>query len=300
VTLRVTVGVTLGVDTGDEMHEPGGRDANPDARGNTSADLRVAGEGGAPSGMAPSTTEVDDAATVPYRSFPWPLVAGVLAAVLLLALGAGIFANRYLRQPTVIVPPPTSAAVAVATATPAAPAATSASTTVMPLVADPTTTPPPRSPSTPTVAAAAPATTAAAAVTPIPTSRPTVSPALVEELDRAYEHYWQVRAEALFDLDESRLPEVMADEHLEAVAKFIAELRSENRAVQTKVTHSYMFTSISPVEARILDTYVDNSVYVDPGSGARLSEPVGNSLKELYTMSKSDGAWRVVSVIRSQ
>ena len=48
----------------------------------------------------------------PYLSLPWPLVVSILAAVLLLALGVGLYANRYLR-PENRIPPPTEVARAI-------------------------------------------------------------------------------------------------------------------------------------------------------------------------------------------
>ena len=40
----------------------------------------------------------------PYLKLPWPAVAGGLAVMLLLVLGIGLFANRYLRPQTAIQP----------------------------------------------------------------------------------------------------------------------------------------------------------------------------------------------------
>jgi hypothetical protein len=270
----------------------------------------------------PAQAEAPAAAESSYLKLPWPLVAGGLAAVLLLALAAGLLANRYLRQPIVVLPPATevplaaptpsvasagttdalgtrsvatqsSLAAATATVGPAATvgmAATAQATAQVVAVATQTAVP---------AATAEPVATAVPVGTAMPTGRPTVSPALVDEIDQAYERYWQVRAEALFDLDESRLPEVMAGEHLAAAGRLIRQLRAENRAIETTVKHSYVLVDVTLDSVQIADTYVDNSVYIDPESRARLSEPPGNTLKELYQMNRIDGDWRVVSLARS-
>ena len=63
----------------------------------------------------PKRPEAEDS---PYLKLPWPLVAGGLAAVLLVALAAGLLANRFVRQPTVVLPPPTAVSIAAATPNP--------------------------------------------------------------------------------------------------------------------------------------------------------------------------------------
>jgi hypothetical protein len=265
VTLGVTGGVTLGRADWEQMDEP----------------------------HVPDETEPG-----PYLRLPWPLVAGGLLAVLGLALAAGLLANRALREQLTLPTPTPPAAVALATATPlptvAAPPTPASTPTVPP-------TPPP---ATATAAPATPSPLPATATPPVATSpspspRPTVDPALADEVSQAYQHYWQVRAEALFDLDASRLPEVMAGEHLAAAERLIDELRSEGRALQTKVTHRFAVVRASADSAQIADSYLDESFYVDPQSHDPLTGPVEDRLQELYEMNKIEGSWRVVSLARS-
>src|SRR5437870_4829466 len=175
----------------------------------------------------------------PYLRLPWPLVAGGLAGVLVLALAAGLFANRYLRPQVSVVPTPISP---VAAAPPPAPTSVPAPTVA------PTPTPAPAA--TPLVLATAAAPTATAqpviaavspttAVTsiPTPTARPTLDALMVAEVGKAYENYWQVRAQALLELDKTHIDEVMAGAHLASVAQRIDELSIENRAIKTAVDH---------------------------------------------------------------
>jgi hypothetical protein len=122
----------------------------------------------------------------------------------------------------------------------------------------------------------------------------------VDEITRAYEHYWQVRADALLTLDATRLPEVMDGDHLLAVERLVQQLRSEGRVIETDVQHSYVVVQSGTDDVQVVDTYVDNSVYLDAQSHAALSQPTGESLKELYRMNRIDGTWRVVSLVRSQ
>jgi hypothetical protein len=231
----------------------------------------------------------------PYIRLPWPLVAAALGGVLLLALGLGLYANRYLRPQVGIVPTP----IATAAAAPA-PASTVVPTPAPTLLITPAPTsvsvplsPPPTS--GPTISPSSANSTPFIA----PTIRPTVSPDLVDELGNAYQHYWDIRAVALLDLDSSRLSEVMAGDHLVAVEKLIEQLRTEGHALLTDVDHKYAIVSASADEAEIADTYTDSSVYVDPSSHEVLSQPANDVLQEQYRMTRIDGTWRVVSLVRA-
>jgi hypothetical protein len=131
---------------------------------------------------------------------------------------------------------------------------------------------------------------------PLPT--PTVSPVLAAEVGDAYQAYWQVRAQALYDLDTSHLPEVMSGDHLIAARDLVTQLRTEGRAIQTNVSHNYVVISATDTNATIADEYLDNSVYIDLTSHADLSKATGTTVREEYKMEKQDGSWRVVSLLR--
>src|SRR4051812_46904644 len=90
----------------------------------------------------------------PYLKLPWLAVAAGLAIMLLVVLGIGVYANRYLRQPTAITgPTPTNVVLAVAVSTvlavtPQVPATEAAVPRATGTVAPPTQTPiPPPTPS---------------------------------------------------------------------------------------------------------------------------------------------------------
>src|SRR5207237_10507699 len=141
-----------------------------------------------------------------------------------------------------------------------------------PVVAAPTAPPPPAGAARQSVAAtptpiAVPTAIAVFATqmpgtsTPVaaPTPRPTISPELTAVIGDAYQEYWQVRAEALYDLDASRLQEVMAGDHLAAVQERIDELRADGHAIQTDVDHKYVIVEATDDNAKLVDTYVDQS-----------------------------------------
>ena len=238
-----------------------------------------------------------------YIRLPWPTVAAVLAVVLVGALALGLFANRNLRSPVAVEP--TSAPIAASTAA----ARTVQSAAAIP----PTATVVPRPPTVEPTAVQAPlvtatpmsaqvsttATPAPLAPSPAATPRPTVSPEIAAEVAVAYEHYWQVRAEALFDLDTSHLDEVMADDHLAAAQELVGQLKSEGRAIRTDVSHNYAIVQGNATEALIIDDYVDRSTYLDAGSRETLTKPTNGSLLEQYRLRKIDGVWRVISLVRA-
>jgi hypothetical protein len=102
------------------------------------------------------------------------------------------------------------------------------------------------------------------------------------------------------DLDPTHLAEVMDGDYLGGTVRRIDELRSEGRAIKTRVTLSYSVLQVSSVNARIVDDVMDNSVYVKVGTEDALSEPTGDQLRILYSLRKIDGAWKVVDSVRSE
>jgi hypothetical protein len=224
---------------------------------------------------------------------PWQVVAGGLVLVLLVALGLGVYANRYLRPQTLA--PATVVAAATGLATPApvvvptAQPATVAATEVPKPVVISVSTP------TPLVVATAEPTNA-----PSPSAMPTIAPELAAEIDAAYQHYWQVRAEALYDLDTSHLGEVSAGEHLSALEEFVAELRANGRAVLTKVDHDLALLRATATFARIEDVYTDDSVFIDAVTHEPTSNATGEIVKEQYQLEKVDGVWVVTGLARAR
>ena len=275
--------------------------------------------------------EAPDAEREPagYIRLPWPLVAGGLFLFLAVLFAFGLFANRNLRPQLTVAP--TAVVVGEAQTPGLAEAATPTALVGAPPTPVGTATPQPAAVATATLAATATsvsvmatATAEAAAAarlepsaTPAPvltagtatiaagptreaaaTPRPTVSPELAAEVGHAYKQYWDVRAEALYELDGSRLEQVMAGDHLAAVQKLISELIAEGHAIETKVDHKYVVLQATTNSAQVADSYIDDSVYVDAQTGAAISSPTGERLTELYSLTKIDGTWRVVDLVR--
>src|SRR6266542_984935 len=227
-----------------------------------------------------------------YLKLPWQLVAGVLFAVLAIALAAGLIASRNLRE-QLTVPTATPVALAAATATRAAPTASPVAIPTSAVTAIPTALPTP----VPNLGSSTPAALATAFASPSP--RPTVDPGLAEQVTEAYQRYWQLRAEAVFALDSSRLSEVAADEHLQQLLSFIEELRGQGRALLTDVQHRYVVLEGSDSKAVVGDTYLTNSIFVNAATHVPLTDPPSDNITEFYTLARLNGVWKVVEVLRA-
>jgi hypothetical protein len=231
-----------------------------------------------------------------YLRLPWQLVAGALLLVLAVALGAGLIANRNLRE-RLTVPTATAVPLAVVTSTLAVPAMVAPTATA---VIAASSTPIVTAQATTEAATPAAAAGASASPVPVPSARPTVDPGLAEQVTEAYQRYWQVRAEALFALDTSHLSEVAAGEHLDQLVAFVDDLRSKGQVGETDVEHHFVVLEASGSRAVIGDSYVSNSVVVDATTHTRLTEPTGDNLQEFFTLTRLDGSWKVADVVRSR
>jgi hypothetical protein len=242
------------------------------------------------------------------------VVAIGLFALLAVLLGAGLYANANLRSPGVSIPTPAPAAAAAteppSTPQPAAPATPQLATPTR--VPAATATPPLQptlAPAVPTAAltplvqvgdAGATPAVASAATAETPKPLPTVEPTLAAEVSSAYERYWQVRSEALLDLDKTHLSEAMSGDHLASTSQLIDELSGENRAIQTNVDHDYEVIQASEESAEVYDDYLSSSYYVDPRSGKELTDPATDELRVLYQLIHTDGVWKVVDSVRAE
>jgi hypothetical protein len=266
----------------------------------------------------------------PYARLPLPVMALSIVVFLGLLLGAGLYANANLRPQGIVLPTARNTNVAASGVRTSAPTATFVGAAATPTVrveapaptrvsSVSTSAPTPQAQSTvlsEEVDAGTPASTPLVLVlgtaTPdsgeIATARatsivvmapPTVTPEAAAEIGDAYQAYWQVRAEALYELDTSHLQEVMAGEHLSAAEDLIEQLRSEGRAIQTNVSHNYVVIDASTDAAKVADDYTDDSVYVDATTRTELTQPTGATIREQYQMNKIEGIWRVTSLVRA-
>lgn len=213
-----------------------------------------------------------DVSTEPRR--PYWAVGLVLLAVVLVVLAAAFLLDRQLRPRVGIEPSPTVPALAQSfetrTAAPSPTPAVSASPTARAGAAEPTLA---ASPTGPRVA----------------------NSPLEREIEQAYLKYWEIRSEALYNLDPSRLPDVMAGAELEREQQQISELKAQGRAVKIDVEHRIAFVRVGEANAELYDEYVNRSYLVDAQTKQPIRTPgPGGTAKVSYRLQKIDGVWKVV------
>jgi hypothetical protein len=124
---------------------------------------------------------------------------------------------------------------------------------------------------------------------------PTPDPVLLTEITDAFQKYSDIRAEAEWSLDGSRLAEIMPGPELTGSLQYLDDLRASGRAVRTKIEHHVRVSRAAANEAEVVDDVTDWSVYVDVVTRQPLQpEPAGRQLTEVYFLRKIDGVWKVV------
>lgn len=125
-----------------------------------------------------------------------------------------------------------------------------------------------------------------------------VSADLSGELQTAYQHFWDVRAQALLDLDPGPLSGVMDGEALQNETAALDQLRAENQSQQIEVQHHIQIRHATSEDATIFDTYVSRTVLVDLETGeAQPPSPYG-TWRLAYHFRKLNGAWKVVEAVQ--
>lgn len=245
--------------------------------------------------------DAPDAPEPPRR--PFVPVGLALAGLVIVVLAAAFVLDRQYRQPVGIEPAPPIAVKALPTAVPAAagpsvaPVARAVQPTVVPTAVPTSTTAPATAGAVtaplPKVAGEPTTASAAAPATPKPPSP------LEKEIIDGYLRYWNVRSQAYYDLDPTRLSEVMAGAELAREEEGIRKLRADGRAGGWDVDLNFRIDKATPEEAVVYDEYVNRSVYLDAVTKQELptKEPPG-VFKISFLMKKVDGVWKVVDGTR--
>lgn len=139
--------------------------------------------------------------------------------------------------------------------------------------------------------------TATAAPTHTPTATATLSPE--EEVEAAYLRYWDVYADAVYNLDTSRLPDVMTGPRLERGLNEIQQLRDEGRAVDIVVENHPVVVQIEGDRAVVYDEYENRSYFIDPTTKEALSHPEGSqTIRDTVTLTRVGQTWKVLDTVR--
>lgn len=215
---------------------------------------------------------------------PYKLVGAALLGVVLVLLGAAFFLNSRLRPPTTLEAVPSIAGTRATRVTP----------TVVPTTA-------PLGVTVPGVSTPPLTTSTAVLTTQVPPGVRVASSPLEREIEDAYLHYWQVRSDALLNLDTSHLGDVMAGPELARDIKQVEDLKAQSKAARVVITqHSIAFLKVSPDQAEIYDEYVNQSYLVDPRSKRPFATPgPGGVAKVSYQLQKINGVWKVTDGTRN-
>ncbi len=219
------------------------------------------------------------------RRRPYWIVGLALFGLVVVLLAGAFLLDRQFRPAVGVESPPAVAATGEPTDAPVA-------------IVPPTTeaTPPTGQPTLPPTASAASAVPTTAGT---PGGLRVATSPLELEIEAAYLRYWEIRSEALFNLDPTRLPEVMAGAELERTRAEIVGLRDQGRAAKIVVEHRIAFLRVSDSRAELYDEYFNKSYLVDTQTKQPVQPPGSGGIAKIsYQLEKGDGVWRVVDGMR--
>jgi hypothetical protein len=144
-----------------------------------------------------------------------------------------------------------------------------------------------------------PAATATATVAPTQTPPATTTVSPEEEVEAAYLRYWDVYADAVHNLDTSRLADVMTGPRLERALNEVQQLRDQGRAVDIVVENHPVVVQIESDRAVVYDEYENRSYFIDPTTKEALSSPEGSqTIRDTVTLTRVGQTWKVLDTLR--
>jgi hypothetical protein len=115
----------------------------------------------------------------------------------------------------------------------------------------------------------------------------------------SYLEYWEVYADAVYNLDPSRLDEVMTGPRLERARNEITNLAGQGRAVEIVVANNPAVVEVDGDEALVFDEYENQSHLIDPETKEPLSSPgQAETIRDTVTLTFIDGVWKVLDSVR--
>jgi hypothetical protein len=141
-----------------------------------------------------------------------------------------------------------------------------------------------------TTVSVAPSTTAA------PSTTSTTLSAQAELL-AAYNHSWEVYADALRRLNPGRLPTAFGGSALKSVRAEVATQKARQQPVRIDVEHDPKVLLVTATDGVVADEGINHSVVLDPATGQPAEQDPNESFRERRSFKFLDGAWKVVEVI---
>ena len=129
------------------------------------------------------------------------------------------------------------------------------------------------------------------------TARTTTTLSVEAEVEAAYLRSWDVFTHAALELDPRGLDRSYAGPALQLVEDEIARLTTDGHRVRYAVDHNYTI-EVNNDAATVTDDYVNPSVLLDAQTRQPLEADPHERLHERYLMSRMDGQWLVVDILR--
>jgi len=127
-----------------------------------------------------------------------------------------------------------------------------------------------------------------------PSATPTDARAQVEQ---AYLDAWDVWADALLQLDASRLPEAFTGRALQLITGQVEEQSQKNEPVQIRAEHNYRITILDAQTASVDDRYINHNVRLDPDTLEPIEEDPNRREHRSFTLKLVGGTWKIARII---
>lgn len=117
---------------------------------------------------------------------------------------------------------------------------------------------------------------------------------LAQEIRVAQSRFWQIYGAALYELDESRLPEVASGEALEFVIGQVRRLRAEGQTADVRGEHLSTIFDASETKAFIHDKFVNRSQSLDATTKKPIAGTPDTTYPEyIHVFERIDGEWKM-------
>ena len=117
------------------------------------------------------------------------------------------------------------------------------------------------------------------------------------QVEQAYLDAWDVWADALLQLDASRLPEAFTGRALELIAGQVEEQSQSNEPVRIRAEHNYTITILDAQTASVDDRYINHNVRLDPDTLEPIEEDPNRREHRSFTLKLVDGIWKIERII---
>ena len=135
--------------------------------------------------------------------------------------------------------------------------------------------------------------------TPPPTTSSTPADPRAQ-VEQAYLDAWDVWADALLELDTSRLSEVFSGRALRVVTSQVQEQIEKNEPVRISAEHNYTITLIDAETASVEDRYINHNVRLDPDTLEPVEPDQETRIRRAFTLELVDATWKIAEIIEYQ